>query len=325
MPPGVFGLLQGTGHELGRALVTHPLTAAVGFTGSLAAGRALFDAAAARDEPIPVYAEMGSVNPVFVLPGAAAERADAIAAGLVGSVTLGIGQFCTNPGLVFAVEDEASWRLARHAARLIEDVEPGTMLYPGICSRYEEGVERLAGTTGVEPLGRSRTPADAERGEAAALAFTVAGETFERIAALAEEVFGPATLFVRAESRQSLLALARRLQGQLTATLHATDRDLAEHDDLVRVLERKVGRLIVNGFPTGVEVSPAMQHGGPYPATTDPRTTSVGTAAIERFARPICYQAFPQGALPADLRDENPRGVWRLVDSEWTRDPVAAA
>ncbi|MEX2502448.1 MAG: aldehyde dehydrogenase (NADP(+)), partial [Trueperaceae bacterium] len=314
MPDGVFSLLHGAGHEVGLGLVRHPLTRAVGFTGSHRAGRALFDAAVAREEPIPVYAEMGSVNPVFVLPGAAAERGDAIASGLVGSVTLGVGQFCTKPGLIFGLDDAATDALFDRLGAAMREAEPGSMLYEGICDAFASGVRRVRDTPGVSVSGEAARDADAARTEARPTAFRTDAATLREQPHLSEELFGPATLSVTAASHDDLLASARALEGHLTATIHATESELEEHQELVRVLERKVGRLIVDGYPTGVDVSSAMQHGGPYPATTDVRTTSVGTAAIHRFARPVAYQAFPQALLPPELRDGNPLGIRRSVD-----------
>ena len=324
MPPGIFSSLHGPSPVVGMGLVRHPMTKAVAFTGSLRAGRALFDAAAARPEPIPVYAEMGSINPVFVLPGALAERGRQIAEGLKASVTLGAGQFCTNPGLVVGVDGDAARLFVSHLAELITDAPPGTMLYAGICEAYSEGVRRFSEVSGVKVAARSKANADPAKTQAGATLFTADAQTFLYNRELNEELFGPATLVVTGKSRQDLEQIARNLEGHLTATIHGTPQDLADHRDLVAVLERKVGRLLFNGFPTGVEVTHAMQHGGPYPATTDARTTSVGTAAVERFVRPICYQNFPQEALPPELQDDNPRGIWRLVDGQMTKEPVAA-
>jgi NADP-dependent aldehyde dehydrogenase len=316
MPPGVFSLLQSTRHEIARALVQHPRTRAVGFTGSLRAGRALFDAAAARPEPVPVYAEMGSINPVFLLPGALAERADALADGLTNSVTLGVGQFCTNPGLTIGIDDAALERFGRRMGDLIRQAPAGAMLYPAILQSYESGVQRLSALDGICAV-RSSNGADATR--AIPALFDTTADAFLRHPALGEEVFGPSTILVRCRSREAMEAVARHLDGQLTATIHGTPADLAEHATLLAILQDKVGRLIFNGFPTGVEVCPSMQHGGPYPATTDSRSTSVGTAAILRFVRPIAYQNFPPAALPAELQDANPRAIWRLVDGALTK------
>ena len=319
MPEGVFALLQGAGHEIGLHLVRHPKTKAVGFTGSLKGGRALFDAAVSRPEPIPVYAEMGSINPVFVLPEAMKEHGSTIADGLAQSVLLGVGQFCTNPGLVVGLEDEPTTGFIRQAAQRISESTPATMLHAGICQTFTRAVERLE-RSGVEVAGRSSVAADSGKTEASAVVFTTDAQTFMSTQELSEEVFGPSTIVVRGRSQEELLAIANGLEGHLTATVHGTEADLEAYRDLITVLELKVGRLLFNGFPTGVEVAPAMHHGGPYPATTDVRSTSVGIAAIHRFVRPICYQNAPQTLLPPELRDGNPRGIWRLVDNEWTRE-----
>jgi len=318
MPPGVFSLLQSTRHDIARALVQHPHTRAVGFTGSLRAGRALFDAAATRPDPIPVYAEMGSINPVFLLPGALAERADALAEGLTNSVTLGVGQFCTNPGLTIGIDDESLERFVRRLADLFRAAPPGTMLYPAILGSYEGAVLRLSALDGLSTV-RPSNGADADTTRALPALFDTTADAFLRHRELGEEVFGPSTVVVRCASRAAMESVARHLDGQLTATIHGTPADLAEHAALLAILQDKVGRLIVNGFPTGVEVCPSMQHGGPYPATTDSRSTSVGTAAIQRFVRPIAYQNFPASALPGELQDANPRAIWRLVDGELTK------
>ena len=321
MPAGTFSLLQSTRNHVATVLVRHPHTKAVGFTGSLRAGRALFDAAAARPDPIPVYAEMGSVNPVFVLPGALAERADALAEGLKNSVTLGVGQFCTNPGLTIGIDDERFDQFVRRMEVLIGEAQPGTMLYPAIGESYEAGVGRLSAIDGTRTI-RSSTGASASDGQARPSLFATGAQSFMRHRELGEELFGPSTVIVRCGSRDEMETVARGLDGQLTATIHGTSADLAEYASLVSILEDKAGRLIVNGFPTGVEVCPSMQHGGPYPATTDSKTTSVGTAAIYRFARPVAYQNFPQSSLPVELRDANPRGIWRLVDGAMTREAL---
>lgn len=317
--PGTFSLLHGVRPEMSLALVRHPLLQAVGFTGSLRAGRALFDAAAARPVPIPVYAEMGSVNPVFVLPDALAERSDAIAEGLAASVTLGAGQFCTNPGLVFGVANDALDRFVARVAERIAAAPAFTMLHPGICSAYGQGVAALSAVPGVR-IAAQAAPGHADTAAAAVL--TTDAGTFLREPRLHEEVFGPSTLVVRCDDLAGLERVAQALEGNLTATLHGTPADLSAAGRLVALLRRRVGRLIFNGFPTGVEVCPSMHHGGPYPATTDVRSTSVGTAAIYRFARPLCYQDFPQDALPPELRDRNERGLWRLVDGVLTKDDV---
>lgn len=315
VPSGVFSLLHGVSHEVGLRLVQHPATRAVGFTGSLRAGRALSDAAARRAEPIPVYAEMGSTNPVFVLPGALEQRPANIAEGLIQSVTLGVGQFCTNPGLVFASRGAGLEAFTAAAIKAVIAASPGTMLYPALCDRFEEGLSRAEKSGGVRVLAQSA--AAPATGQVAAWLLSADAETFLGSAVLREEIFGPATLLVTSGSAEGMARVARSLPGQLTATLHGTEADLASHRELVSLLEQKAGRLIFNGFPTGVEVCPAMHHGGPYPATSDVHFTSVGTAAIKRFARPVCFQNFPQPALPLELRDRNERGIWRMIDGKW--------
>ena len=319
MPAGVFSLLHGTTPELSLKLVRHPAATAVGFTGSLKAGRAIFAAAKQRPTPIPVYAEMGSVNPVFVLPGALHESGDAFAAGLHQSVTLGVGQLCTCPGLVIGLRDGAMNKFVASIAQLFESAPPATMLHPGILRAYQEGLRRLGEVEGVEAK-HSAATADENKTEAQAAVFVTEAETFLGHEELSEEVFGPATLIVSCSSKEEIMKVAHNLQGHLTATIHGTSEDLAEYKDLLEVLQKKVGRLVFNGFPTGVEVCAAMHHGGPYPATTDVRSTSVGAYAIKRFARPICFQNFPQESLPVELQDENSRGIWRMVDSKVTRD-----
>ena len=322
MPGGVFSLLQSTRNEMAVAVVQHPLARAVGFTGSLRAGRALFDAASRRAQPIPVYAEMGSANPVFVLPGALNERAETIAEGLKASVLLGTGQFCTCPGLAIGIGGEDFSRFSNELKRLITNSTPGPMLHAGILHAYEAGVERLTAIEGVEAA-QSINPADQSGMEARPSVFFTRPETFMRERALSEEVFGPSTVIVRCNSRDELLAIAGNLEGHLTATIHGTAKDLSDYAALISILEEKAGRLIFNGFPTGVEVCSSMQHGGPYPATTDSRTTSVGTAAILRFARPVAYQNFPDTSLPPELKDANPQGLWRGVDGQWTQGSIS--
>jgi NADP-dependent aldehyde dehydrogenase len=318
-PPGTFSLLQGAGVEVGVALVTHPAIRAVGFTGSLRGGRALYDHAARRARPIPVYAEMASTNPVFVLPGALAERGEQIATGLVGSVTLGVGQFCTKPGLVFLPASSESDGFVQSAQKALGAVAPGTMLHAGIRKNFQQSAARLGSVSGVTTAVGDAS-AQSSGCQQSALLFTTTAANLLARPEIAEEVFGPSTVAVTANSREELLAAARNLQGHLTATIHATPQDLRDFADLVAILQTKVGRIILNGWPTGVEVTPAMVHGGPYPATTDAKFTSVGTAAIYRWTRPLCYQNFPNDALPEELQDSNPRKIWRQVEGKLTRD-----
>jgi NADP-dependent aldehyde dehydrogenase len=299
LPPGIFAMLHGASPEVSLALARHPAIKAGAFTGSLRAGRALFDAACQRPEPIPFFAEMGSVNPVFLLPGALAERGEAIAEGLSQSVNLGVGQFCTCPGVVVAGHDAA---FAAQLRRRFERGVPGRMLTTGIANAFRSATEHIASLPGVTTT-LSVTTASGSPAEAMPVLFETAASGFLKQDELRHEVFGPSTVLVHCGSAAELEAVARHLEGSLTATIHGTVADLREHRGLLAVLERKVGRLVYNGYPTGVEVCASMQHGGPYPATTDPRFTSVGTAAIYRFTRPICYQDFPQEFLPAELRD----------------------
>jgi alpha-ketoglutaric semialdehyde dehydrogenase len=324
LPPGVFALLFGAGAEIGAALVEHPAVKAVGFTGSLSAGKALMQHAAARPEPIPCFMEMSSVNPVFVLPEALRTRGAQIANGLFGSFTLGVGQFCTKPGLVFLPRNAEADALIRDLQAQVEHAGLSPMLTPGIAKSYRNGVTGRQGHEHVETLAQAGASNGTAGNCAVPVLFQISGADLLRDPELAGEIFGPTTLLIRYEGREELMALARNLEGQLTATLHGSEADLAAFADLIAVLERKAGRLIVNGFPTGVEVCHAMVHGGPYPATSDSRATSVGTYSIYRFVRPVCYQDFPQAALPEELKDGNPLGIWRLVDGQLTRDAVRA-
>jgi NADP-dependent aldehyde dehydrogenase len=315
-PEGVFSMLYGPGREVGVALVKHPLIKAVGFTGSRAGGRALMDAAATRPEPIPVYAEMGSINPVFLLPGAVQASAESLAAGLHGSVTLGVGQFCTNPGVVFIQSGPSTEPFLQKLQSLMQTTPTGTMLTPSICEEYHEGLQRFSKTTGVRLLTKPESGKSPQQGEASAALFLTDASTFLANENLMAEVFGPATLVVECTSPTQMLEAAHKLEGQLTATIHATPDEFQNYRELLGILETKAGRLVCNGFPTGVEVCHAMNHGGPYPATADGRSTSVGTRAIARFARPVCYQNFPGAALPDPLKEANPLGLFRLVDGK---------
>ena len=322
MPAGLISLIHGPSTAVGLTLVQHPLTKAVGFTGSLQAGRALFNAAAMRPEPIPVYSEMGSTNPVFILPGAMAERGDEIAQGLVQSVTMGVGQFCTNPGLVFGMNGPKLQSFVEKVGQGISQAAPGIMLNSSISTRYQSGVEHLRTTPGVNVAARATLAADRPKAQAGGVVFTSDAKTFLVEEQLREELFGPSTVVIGCESVAQAEEIARVLPGQLTATIHGTAADLAEYRTLVELLVQKAGRVLYNGFPTGVEVSHAMQHGGPYPATTCAQYTSVGSASIFRFARPVCYQNFPQELLPDALKNKNARGMWRMIDGEMTRADV---
>jgi alpha-ketoglutaric semialdehyde dehydrogenase len=330
LPPGTFSMVQGPSPAVGLALVRHPLARAVGFTGSLGAGRALFDAANARPVPIPLFAEMGSINPVFVLPGALKTRGAAVAQSMAKSVTLGVGQFCTKPGLALGLGGAEFDSFAKTLSAEIAQSPAATMLHAGIAEHYRSGFEKRRGISGVRVAGSatadskaaSSAPSGGKSASAIAAVFTADSRLFRDEPSLSDELFGPATLVVPCESKQCLEEIASNLAGQLTVTIHATDEDLKEFASLVDILREKAGRLVFGTMPTGLEVGPATQHGGPYPATTDPRFTSVGTAAILRFVRPVCFQDFPQAWLPAELKNENPRGIARMVDGAWTRDPI---
>ncbi|MES3025289.1 MAG: aldehyde dehydrogenase (NADP(+)) [Pseudomonadota bacterium] len=314
LPEGVFSMLHGDGRTIGTALVGHPAIKAVGFTGSRQGGTALMRTAAQRDEPIPVYAEMSSINPMFMLPCALEQRADAIGAAFVDSLTLGAGQFCTNPGLVIAIDGPAFNSFCIAAAGSLQEKGAATMLTSGIHSAYTQGVARLAGAHGVALLARGKA-GDGPCAASAALFITDA-DNFLGNQALQDEIFGASSLIVRCRDLAQMREIASRLEGQLTAALFVDDGDREAALALLPLLERKAGRILVNGYPTGVEVSHAMVHGGPFPATSDSRSTSVGAGAIERFLRPVSYQDLPPFLLPAALQDENPQHLWRVRDGE---------
>jgi len=317
LPEGVFSVLFGSGSQIGTALMKHPLVRAGGFTGSRAAGRILMDVAASRPEPIPFYAEMSSTNPVFILPGALRERGDNIAAALHGSFTLGAGQFCTKPGMVFLPQGANAESFADKLRELVSGSAPYHLLTKAIHASYDSAIAARKTDGAVTLL--------AEAPKASADGFAVTSAVFETDAPtflgseLDGEIFGPATLLVRHSSREQVLEIARSLEGHLTATIHGTEQDLHDFADLIAILETKVGRLVFNGFPTGVEVTHAMVHGGPYPSTSDGRSTSVGSQAIFRFTRLVCYQEFPDSALPDELKDGNPLGMWRMIDGQIVR------
>jgi len=322
LPSGTFALLFDAGTEVGSALVQHSKIKAVGFTGSLRGGKALMDLAARRAEPIPCYMEMGSTNPVFVLPEALRSRGAEIANGLFASFTLGVGQMCTKPGLVFLPRNEDGDSFVAALAAKVVQSTGATMLTPGIAKNYAAGVASRGRHPAVETLAMGGAMSGEGCAAGVAVLLQVSGEDLLANRELAEEVFGPGTLIARYTDRQELISLAAALEGQLTASVHGSSADLAGFADLMDILERKAGRLIVNAFPTGVEVCHAMVHGGPFPATSDCRTTSVGSQAIFRFARPVCYQDFPQACLPDELKNENPLGIWRMINGTMTRDAV---
>ena len=295
--PGVFSLIQGDGHNFGASLVQHPLIKAVGFTGSLGGGRALFDLCAQRPEPIPFFGELGSVNPMFILPEALMARGKDIAAGWAGSLTMGAGQFCTNPGIVILLDGPDADAFTKTATDALSSVGAQTMLTDGIAAAYRAGTDRIANTSGVRALVTSTT--DARR--ATPVLFATTAQEWLENDALGEEVFGPLGLIVRAKNRDEMMTVAKSLKGQLTCTIQMDDGDAETATALLPILERKAGRILANGFPTGVEVCDAMVHGGPYPASTNFGATSVGTLSIRRFLRPVSYQNIPDSVLPWDL------------------------
>jgi 2,5-dioxopentanoate dehydrogenase len=324
LPEGTFSLLQGTSTELGRALVTDPNIRAVGFTGSRRGGLALVEAAAGRQVPIPVYAEMSAVNPVFVLPGALAERAAAIASGFVASVTGSAGQLCTKPGLVFVADGPDTDRFVDAASEAIRAVAAAPMLNAGIAGAYGDRVRLLGSIQAVDEAARGLADASLACPAAAHL-FVTTGEVFLANDRLHEEVFGPAAIIVRVRDERQMAEIAGHIEGQLTAAVHLSETDHGAAARLLARLELVAGRIIVNGWPTGVEVGDAMVHGGPFPATSAPATTSVGTRAIERFLRPVAYQDVPADLLPLELRDDNPYGIFRRREGHPETQPSGAA
>jgi alpha-ketoglutaric semialdehyde dehydrogenase len=311
MPPGVFSLLLGE-IETGSALVADPRVKAVGFTGSRRGGMALVAISARRPEPIPVYAEMSSSNPVYVLPAALAARAEQIGRDFVASLTMGAGQFCTNPGLIFGLAGAGLDRFEAAAATALKTYAPPPMLTPGIHKAYEAGVQALSEHSQVETIARGLVGEGVNRGQGAL--FATDAKSFMADERLGQEVFGSSSLVVRCPDVDTLLALSERLEGQLTAALQMDAADAGIARQLLPILERKAGRILANGWPTGVEVCHAMVHGGPFPATSDSRSTSVGALAINRFVRPVCYQDLPAELLPEELRDDSPLKLPRLLD-----------
>jgi NADP-dependent aldehyde dehydrogenase len=318
MPDGVFSLLFGDGQTVGVQLVKHPDVKAVGFTGSYKGGKALFDAAVRREIPIPVYAEMGSTNPVFILPEALQQRAEKISQGFSSSVTMGVGQFCTNPGMLIYESSNTTQEFTKQLEKEFQKTSGGVMLANNIFDSYGKGVTHHSSIEGIELLANGNSTDGANSAQPAL--FKTTSKTFTAHPELAEEIFGPASIAIEAKSKEEILNIAKNLAGHLTATVHGTEKDLLAYKDLLDILEQKVGRLVINGFPTGVEVCHAMVHGGPFPATTDSKSTSVGTASIYRFTRPVCYQSMPDELLPAELKNANPLNIWRLVNGEFTKE-----
>ena len=320
MPEGVFSNLIGDGNSLGATLVKHPLVKAVGFTGSINGGRALYDLAAQRSEPIPVFAEMGSVNPVVLLPNSLAENSEKWANSLAGSITLGAGQFCTNPGLLLGIKGKDLAKFPEELATAIEKIAPSCMLHPTIKSNFEKGSENRSSQSAVSKVAHYQGNIPPNYGSQTVL--TVDGKMFLENKTLSHEVFGPFSIIVQCEDEEQLLKIIANLEGQLTGTIIGETKDLEHYKNVVEALKNRIGRLIFNGVPTGVEVCPAMIHGGPYPASTDSRFTSVGIDAVYRWVRPFSYQNWPNELLPLELQNENPLGILRKVDGFSTKDGI---
>lgn len=317
--PGVFSHIQDTGYEAGKLLVQHPAAKAVAFTGSAQGGMALAKLASERTEPIPVFAEMGSINPVVVLPGALERDAASIASKLVASVNLGAGQFCTNPGLIITAKTEGFNAFIQELASQVKTAAGSRMFSEGVLRNYEMNSEKVFSYSEVKLIAKGDEKVSGVVPPAIA---TVSAADFLQNPMLHEEVFGPFSLLVVCDNSKQVAEVVQSLKGQLTATLFATEDELAEQTELTGNLLEKCGRLLFNGVPTGVEVCAAMQHGGPFPATTDSRFTSVGTAAIKRFVRPVSFQDFPEKLLPPELQNSNPLNIWRTVDNRWTKDKI---
>jgi len=314
MPAGVFAHVTGMSFEVGKALVTHTYCKAVGFTGSYAGGKQLFDWANQRPEPIPVFAEMGSVNPVFLLPEKLAAAAADIATQYAGSITLGVGQFCTNPGLIIGTDGTDLQQFIHDLGKAIQQTLPGIMLHQGIADNFAAKREEALMQDNVHLVAESNQPV-ADLAAGVPTVATVDGKTFLANPLLHKEVFGPYSLVVRCADAVEMLQVALHLEGQLTATLMATTKDMAANDALVEAVKNICGRIVLNGVPTGVEVCLSMQHGGPFPASTDSRFGSVGADAIKRFARPLSFQNWPDELLPEELKEGNPLGITRAVSS----------
>lgn len=319
MPDGIFAHIHGASFETGKQLVTHEYTKAVGFTGSFGGGKQLFDWANQRKEPIPVFSEMGSTNPVFLFPEKLAAAAEDIAVSYAGSITLGVGQFCTNPGLIIGIKSEALDAFIKELGGMVQAVPAGTMLHPGIAKAYQEKRSAALKEDGVTLV--AEAPAGNELQGTPTIA-TVPASVFLKDPLLHKEVFGPYSLVIQCDNLEEMTAVARNIDGQLTATIMATETEAAQNIELVEAIKNICGRLVFNGVPTGVEVCRSMHHGGPFPATTDSRFTSVGADGIKRFARPVCFQNWPDALLPEELKNENPLNIWRMVNDEWKNGAV---
>jgi 2,5-dioxopentanoate dehydrogenase len=318
--PKVFQHVHGASFEVGKQLVQHPETKAVGFTGSFSGGRALLDYAQQRQEPIPVFAEMGSINPVIILPGAAKNKTEQVAEQYAASITQGVGQFCTNPGLMLGLKNDDLRKLTKSLGEKIEKVAPALMLHPGISKSFYSKRSHALEQQAVELI--SQATSDKPENMGVPSLATVSATEFQSNPILLEEVFGPYSLLVQADSMDELKKAVSKIPGQLTCTIIGDESDLVQHTDFIQLVMERAGRVIINGVPTGVEVCPAMHHGGPYPATTDSRFTSVGTDAIKRFVRPVSFQNFPDSLLPQELKNENPLKIWRLVNGKLKTEKI---
>jgi NADP-dependent aldehyde dehydrogenase len=314
MPDGIFGHVETLSREIGKALIQHPYTKAVGFTGSYTGGRALYDWSNERKEPIPVFAEMGSINPVFLMPEKLKQSAADVAKMYAGSITMSVGQFCTNPGLLIGIESDELKTFINELGEEIRKINPATMLHPGIAKSYTENREKALAQEEVETVAVS--DAEPQLNQGSPTIASASGQAFLNNPVLHQEVFGPYSLVIRCKDMQEMTEVAQHLEGQLTSTLMATDEDVKNNNDLVEAVKNICGRFILNGVPTGVEVCLSMHHGGPFPSTTDSRFTSVGADGIKRFARPLCFQNWPNDLLPDELKDENPLGIWRTINNE---------
>lgn len=322
MPDGIFAHIYGDGFEAGTYLAKHPAIKAIGFTGSFSGGKAIFDLANQRPQPIPVFAEMSSVNPIFLLPEKLKQASHALATQIAGSVTLGVGQFCTNPGLIIAVNSEHLEDFIKHLRKEIDAAVPAKMLHHGIANNYVKKLEQAVNQKGVQVV--AQTKQEVAEDHALISIATATGKTFLDNPLLREEVFGPYSLIVQCADEAEMLAVAKSIDGQLTATIMATPNDVENHTTLLNYVEDLCGRLILNNVPTGVEVALPMQHGGPFPASTDSRFTSVGADGIKRFARPLSYQNWDDQFLPEELKNANPLGIWRTVNNELTKAAVTS-
>ena len=320
MPNGVFSNLNSSGIEVGQQLVSHPKVKAVGFTGSIRGGRALLDLAAKREEPIPVFAEMGSINPVILLPKALENNADSLATTYANSITLGTGQFCTNPGLILGIKSDGLTNFVNSLADKIVEINPSCMLHPNIIGAYENNKAKAVSQQGITIV--ANYVKEVQANYATQIVTTVEGKTFLENPTLHQEVFGPYSIVVQCENKEQLEEIISSLEGQLTGTVISDDNEAANYPTIIDALQNRVGRIIFNGVPTGVEVCPSMVHGGPYPASTDSRFTAVGVNSIKRWVRPFSYQDWPNNLLPDELKNENPLQILRSVNGILTKEQV---